>query len=127
MRTALLHLTALALLAGAVGAGCSRPPGPGPAPEPAPAPAPPARPAAPAYLNMPPDGPAGAPPLLSQTGALADTATLAPGPALIPYEVNVPFWSDGAKKRRWMALPDGGTIHFSPGGEWGFPDGTVFV
>jgi mono/diheme cytochrome c family protein len=44
---------------------------------------------------------------------------------LIPYELNVTFWSDGAEKKRWMALP--GTIAFSPTGEWQFPNGTVFV
>src|SRR5206468_3482644 len=50
-----------------------------------------------------------------------------PSPALIPYELNVPFWSDGAEKRRWMALPHDGVIRFSPTGEWSFPNGTVFV
>ena len=45
------------------------------------------------------------PPLLSQTGAFQNTSTLTPGGRLIPYTVNSPLWSDGAVKRRWLALP----------------------
>lgn len=79
-----------------------------------------------AYLSMPaqPDGVF--PRLLSQTGAFKDTHNLVTGDGLVPYEVIVPFWSDGATKMRWMALPDG-KIKFAPTGEWGFPKGTVFV
>jgi uncharacterized repeat protein (TIGR03806 family) len=47
--------------------------------------------------------------------------------ALSPYSVNVPLWSDGAVKTRWLALPEGGRIGFSPTGAWDFPPGTVFV
>jgi len=72
------------------------------------------------------------PALLSRTGAFQDTARLAPAGALIPYDINVPFWSDGAAKSRWMAMPGGNTtaagkIEFRPTGEWSFPKGTVFV
>lgn len=67
------------------------------------------------------------PPLLSQTGAFTDTPNLVPSPALIPYTVNSPFWSDGAVKQRWMALATNAAIHFTPAGEWSFPDGSVFV
>jgi uncharacterized repeat protein (TIGR03806 family) len=86
----------------------------------------PARRASAAYLKMPdrPDAPL--PPLLSQTGAFRDTPNMVPGDGLIPYELNVSFWSDGAHKRRWMALP-GGKIGFAARGEWTFPAGTVFV
>jgi hypothetical protein len=79
-----------------------------------------------AYLSMPaqPDGVF--PRLLSRTGAFKDTHNLVAGDGLVPYEVIVPFWSDGATKMRWMALPDG-KIKFAPTGEWGFPKGTVFV
>jgi uncharacterized repeat protein (TIGR03806 family) len=41
--------------------------------------------------------------------------------------VNVAFWSDGALKSRWCALPRGGRIGFAATGEWTFPGGTVFV
>jgi hypothetical protein len=33
-----------------------------------------------------------------------------PAAGLIPYAPNAPFWSDGAAKLRWMALPDGATV-----------------
>src|SRR4051812_4613542 len=65
------------------------------------------------------------PPLLSATGAFLETRSLTPAPNLIPYDLNVPFWSDGAEKRRWIALPDENKvlakIQFTPTGEWTFP------
>jgi uncharacterized repeat protein (TIGR03806 family) len=67
------------------------------------------------------------PKLLSQTGAFSDLDKLQPAAGLIPYAVNSPLWSDGAVKQRWVALPADSEIHFSPGGEWTFPGGTVFV
>ena len=66
------------------------------------------------------------PPLLSQTGALENVHALTPNPQLIPYELIVPFWSDGASKSRWVSLPKE-TIKFAPSGEWKFPNGAVFV
>ncbi|HEX4243853.1 MAG TPA: chitobiase/beta-hexosaminidase C-terminal domain-containing protein [Steroidobacteraceae bacterium] len=78
------------------------------------------------YLNMPerPDGKM--PALLSQTGAFADTRRLTPSPGLIPYDIVVAFWSDGAQKQRWVSIP-AGKIRYSPTGDWVFPKGTVFV
>ncbi len=67
------------------------------------------------------------PPLLSQTGAFGDLASLAPNPNLVPYTVNSPLWSDGAVKTRWMALPTNTFVHFTPTGEWSFPNGTAFI
>ncbi|HVV72177.1 MAG TPA: chitobiase/beta-hexosaminidase C-terminal domain-containing protein, partial [Verrucomicrobiae bacterium] len=74
------------------------------------------------------------PPLLSQTGAFTNTPAMATAPGLLPYDVNVPLWSDGAVKARWMAVPNSGApftpdqqISFTPTGEWSFPVGTVFV
>ena len=64
--------------------------------------------------------------LLSKTGAFRDTRKLIPGDGLIAYDIVVPFWSDGAAKLRWAAIPDG-KIGFSPTGDWIFPKGTVFV
>jgi uncharacterized repeat protein (TIGR03806 family) len=78
------------------------------------------------YLQMPSRADGKLPPLLSQTGAFSDTAKRIPSDGLIPYELNVAFWSDGADKSRWIALPKG-PIAFSPTGEWRFPPGTVFV
>ena len=75
-------------------------------------------------------GPAGRSPpaLLSLTGAFADLRSLAPSAGLIPYDLIVPFWSDGAAKRRWISVPSGPSrIRVHPNGEWTFPAGTVFV
>jgi uncharacterized repeat protein (TIGR03806 family) len=85
------------------------------------------RPRARAFLQMPERADGVLPRLLSQTGAFVDTRTLAPAPALIPYDLIVPFWSDGATKTRWISVPDGQKIKFAPTGEWIFPRGTVFV
>jgi len=84
------------------------------------------RPVVGAYLGMPHNAKGKLPALLSQTGVFKDTRSLQPADGLIPYDLAVPFWSDGASKRRWVALP-GGKIKFSPVGEWSFPRGTVFV
>jgi uncharacterized repeat protein (TIGR03806 family) len=79
------------------------------------------------YLDMPRDSTGPFPRLLSQTGVFVDTARLIPREGLLPYELNVSFWADGARKRRWMALPPESKIGFSPQEDWAFPAGTVFV
>jgi uncharacterized repeat protein (TIGR03806 family) len=86
----------------------------------------PARIATKPYLEMPPTADGRMPPLLSQTGVFSDTAKRVASPGLIPYDLNVAFWSDGAEKLRFIAVP-AGQIQFSPAGEWRFPAGTVFV
>jgi uncharacterized repeat protein (TIGR03806 family) len=86
----------------------------------------PSRVAPKAYLRMPHLADGKMPPLLSQTGAFSDTRHLIPSEGLIPYDLVVAFWSDGASKLRWAAIPDE-KIKFSPTGEWTFPKGTVFV
>jgi len=78
------------------------------------------------FLHMPPLADGKVPPLLSETGVFDDTPNLIPSAGLIPYELIVPFWSDGAGKSRWVAVPSG-RIAFTPAGEWSFPAGTVFV
>ena len=61
------------------------------------------------------------PKLLSQTGAFSDLASLQPAAELLPYDLNVPFWSDGAAKQRWIVLPARTTapskIHYASTGE----------
>src|ERR1017187_1131675 len=85
------------------------------------------RPQSKAYLLMPERDGGAFPPLLSQTGAFKDTRKLVPGDSLIPYDINVAFWSDGAAKFRWITVPNDASIKFAPTGEWAFPKGTVFV
>jgi uncharacterized repeat protein (TIGR03806 family) len=87
-----------------------------------------------AFLNMPAAYTGTLPPLLSGTGAFADTPNRTPAGGLIPYAPNTPLWSDAAVKSRYMALPNnGGTITpdeqigFLPTNSWTFPAGTVFV
>ncbi len=66
--------------------------------------------------------------LLSQTGAFSDLATLATQPGIVPYDLNVPFWSDHAHKSRWFSIPDvNDTMTFSAAGNWQFPVGTVWI
>ncbi len=74
------------------------------------------------------------PQLLSQTGAFTNLATLTPTAGLMPYEVNSPLWSDGAEKKRWIAIPNNGShdtaaerVTYSDNGAWLFPVGTVVV
>jgi uncharacterized repeat protein (TIGR03806 family) len=85
-----------------------------------------------AYLGLPRNDRGAVPTVLSETGTFRDVRTLSPATALIPYGLNVPFWSDGAEKRRWIAIPSGrsskgATIRFAPKGQWTFREGTVFV
>jgi uncharacterized repeat protein (TIGR03806 family) len=67
------------------------------------------------------------PALLSQTGAFAAVrGQLTPVSTLLPYDLVLAFWSDGAAKSRYVAIPEG-KVAFSPTGDWKFPAGTVFV
>ena len=71
--------------------------------------------------------PSNFPERLSETGCMqADNPTQARA-GLIPYDVNVPFWSDGAEKQRWLALPDNTAIGVDAEGDWDLPVGTVLV
>ncbi|MHC4491295.1 MAG: PQQ-dependent sugar dehydrogenase [Planctomycetota bacterium] len=67
------------------------------------------------------------PATLSGTGLFQDTTNLIPAPGVIEYDVNSALWSDGARKRRWIALPGNERIDFGPVGPWDFPVGTVLV
>lgn len=78
------------------------------------------------YLHMPHLASGKMPLLLSQTGAFSDTRNLVPARGLIPYDIVMAFWSDGAVKSRWVAVPNE-KIKYSPTGDWTFPRGTVFV
>jgi len=68
------------------------------------------------------------PETLSETGIFADLTSLTPNRGIYPYEVNLPFWSDHAQKRRWFSIPDPSKkIVFSPDSNWQFPSGSVWV
>ncbi len=67
------------------------------------------------------------PPTLADTSLFADWRKLTPRESLVSYDVNVPLWSDGAEKRRWIAVPPGQAVEFAGGGNFRYPAGTVFV
>lgn len=67
------------------------------------------------------------PPLLSLTGCMDPTDPTRPNTGLLPYGVNVPLWSDGADKERWISLPEGGGATVAPDGHWDFSVGTILV
>jgi uncharacterized repeat protein (TIGR03806 family) len=64
---------------------------------------------------------------LVDTGVFSDLATLSPSAGLVPYDVNVPFWSDHALKTRWFHIPTNSTLIFQPLANWQFPTGSVWV
>jgi len=67
------------------------------------------------------------PTLLSQTGCVSASNATQPAVGLIPYNTNAPFWSDGADKQRWLAVPNGTSITPQTPGRWTPPNGTVLV
>ena len=68
------------------------------------------------------------PETLSATGVFADLTDLAPSPGMVPYSVNLPFWSDHAIKSRWFVVPDGTSqFTWSEEGLWTLPSGTIWV
>jgi len=68
------------------------------------------------------------PATLSDTGLFADVTTLTPNSGLVEYAVNLPFWSDHAKKRRWFGIPETTSkLVYRPEGTWETPVGTVWV
>ncbi len=81
------------------------------------------------YLLAPASAPQAStfPQKLSETGCMNASNPSLPGPALIPYDVNSPLWSDGAAKERWFALPNGSTIARGLDGDFDLPIGSVVV
>ena len=67
------------------------------------------------------------PTYLSETGCVDPDDATVPAEGLVPYGVNLPFWSDGADKSRWMAVPDGEVVTVAPDGQLDFPVGSVLV
>ena len=68
------------------------------------------------------------PTTLADTGAFSDLTTLTPNAGIVPYDINVPFWSDNALKSRWFSVPNTNlTISFSPNANWSFPTGSVWI
>lgn len=64
---------------------------------------------------------------LSETGLFASVAGHRLAPELFRYEINAPFWSDGATKERAFYLPPGEDIELTAKNTWKLPDGTITV
>lgn len=67
------------------------------------------------------------PQLLSQTGCVNMNNTNVAMEGTIPYQPRVSFWSDGATKQRYIALPNTTQIGFSVSGNWDYPEGSVLI
>ncbi len=68
------------------------------------------------------------PATLADTGVFSDLTALIVNPGIVPYGLNVPFWSDNAHKTRWFSLPKTNlSIGFSSEVNWSFPTGTVWI
>jgi uncharacterized repeat protein (TIGR03806 family) len=74
-----------------------------------------------------PIGATGFPKVLSATGAFLDAAGLVPVSGVVPYDIQVPLWSDGAYKRRWVSVPEGKSLGYSETEHYEVPAGTVFI
>ncbi len=64
---------------------------------------------------------------LSETGVFRNLEELLPSAGVVPYEINVPFWSDFAVKQRWFSLPNSNQnfslqspnkMHYPAGAVW---------
>ena len=77
-------------------------------------------------LKLPTEAGEAFPDRLSATGIFTDRA-LTPLEGLVPYGLNSTIWADHATIRRWVALPKGAKIGFSPTGEFTWPGGSVFI
>ncbi|MGY6552668.1 MAG: SO2930 family diheme c-type cytochrome [Erythrobacter sp.] len=68
-----------------------------------------------------------APRYLSEFGFFADQAARQPATRVVPYELNVPLWSDGADKRRFIYLPAGTRLTADGEGLLQFPVGAAII
>lgn len=68
------------------------------------------------------------PATLAATGVFTNLATLEPNPGVVPYEINLPFWSDYAHKQRWFTVTNlNRTIGFNADGNWSFPTSSIWI
>ena len=65
--------------------------------------------------------------LLSATGCVSSQDARLPAAGLVPYEPAAAFWSDGADKERWLAIPNGATIAVDANDDFVLPEGTVLM
>jgi hypothetical protein len=64
------------------------------------------------------------PETLSETALYTDGDPAAISEGVIEFAPRFQLWTDGAKKKRWLQIPDGQQIDTSDGDLWIFPEGT---
>lgn len=64
---------------------------------------------------------------LFETGCFVDLVSRDVVEGVLPYDVRTALWSDGASKRRFLALPPGEAMGYHATGPWDLPDGTVLI
>jgi hypothetical protein len=65
---------------------------------------------------------------LSETGCfMIANGRAIPHPGLVPFDLVSELWSDGALKRRWLALPDGQMMTTPETGAWTAPPGAMIL
>ncbi|MGJ8673055.1 cadherin domain-containing protein [Rubritalea sp.] len=68
------------------------------------------------------------PSTLTETGAFENTANFKLASEMLPYDVNLTFWSDNAIKSRYFNMVDAvGPMTYSQDGFWDFPAGAVWM
>jgi len=68
-----------------------------------------------------------APRTLAEFEFFTDAAGRVPAPRVTPYELNVPLWSDGADKLRYIYLPEGTRLTADGEGLLTFPVGAAII
>lgn len=68
-----------------------------------------------------------APRTLAEFGFFTDAAGRVPAQRVTPYELNVPLWSDGADKLRYIYLPEGTRLEANGEGLLKFPIGAAII
>ncbi len=68
-----------------------------------------------------------APRTLAEYSLFIDTAGRNPNAGVTPYAINTQLYSDGALKFRYVFTPPGSPAHYTSGGVFDFPVGTVLV
>lgn len=66
------------------------------------------------------------PDVLSETGLYSDIANQVFADRVVKFDPRFPLWTDGAKKRRWILLPEAELVDTSNPDDWDFPVGTRF-
>ena len=62
---------------------------------------------------------------MSDTGYVRATDATRPVDCFIPYDIKAPFWSDGADKERYFAIPDNTYTDINDATNWQLPPGSV--